>query len=152
MNEHLLQAVQHGLGGHDFAIATLRVAVGSFFACSGANKLRNKQRHAALVDTLQKDHVPYVAFNQWWVPANELVGGIAVMLGIAPAAFAAVLLVICVVACRAEGKQRVEAYRPINVADRWADWCYLPEVLYAVMLVVIIACGGGAFSLGNVLF
>lgn len=152
MNEHLLQAVQHGLGGSDFALATLRVAVGSFFACSGMNKLRNKQRRATLVDTLQKDHVPFVAFNQWWVPGNELIGGIAVTAGFATSLFAAVLLVICVVACKAEGKGRVEAYRPINGADRWADWCYLPEVLYSVMLVVIIACGGGAFSLGNMLF
>ena len=37
-------------------------------------------------------------------------------------------------------------YKPIDEADRIDDWLYLPEVLYAFMLIVVIAAGAGPYS------
>lgn len=141
-----------GIAGPDEAMFALRVGVGSFFAASGYNKLTNKARHAALVATLKEDKVPLIGFNQWWVPGNELLGGIAVAIGLATPFAAAVLLILITVACICEAKKRVDAYKPINGVDRYADYLYLPEVLYAVVLAAILAAGAGKYSVDALLF
>jgi putative oxidoreductase len=133
--ESVLTLAQSGLGlGGDAPLTLLRIGVGIFFASSGSNKLFNHNRHQSLVQTLEQDHVPLVRFNQWWVPINEMVGGIMVAANVLTAFFAAVLLVISIVACAVDGTKRVTEWKPINTRDRIADWLYLPEVLYAMIL------------------
>ena len=46
----------------------------------------------------------------------------------------------------------MENYHPINVGDRVADYLYLPEVLYLVLLAVTVLAGTGQFSLDWYLF
>jgi len=115
------------------AESALRIGTGLFFACSGFNKIFNGKRHAALVQTLQEDKVPAIAVMQWWVPSWELAGGGLLAAGLNLAALP--LLVIMAVAIFSEGKKRVSAYAPINAADTICDWLYLPEVVYALVLV-----------------
>jgi hypothetical protein len=43
--------------------------------------------------------------------------------------------------------ERIEAFKPIDRADRIDDWLYLPETLYAFMLIMIISAGAGPYSL-----
>jgi putative oxidoreductase len=148
----LPELITGGLAGSDEAMLALRVGVGSFFAASGWNKLRDHQRHATFVATLKEDKVPLIGFNQWWVPSNELLGGIAVAIGLATPLAAAVLFILIVVACICEAKKRVDAYQPINKVDRYADYLYLPEVLYAVVLAAIVAAGAGKYSLDAFIF
>lgn len=138
MVNEILNVAQHGLGFHDAGLFVARAAVGGFFALSGYNKLTNKGRHATLVQTLKADHVPFVGFNQWFVPINEFFAGAMVALGMFPAFFAGVLMILMAVALCCEGKARVESYQPINVADRVDDWLFLQEVLYMVLLGVVI--------------
>jgi hypothetical protein len=38
-------------------------------------------------------------------------------------------------------------YKPIDEADRIDDWLYLPEVLYAFMLIMVVSAGAGPYSL-----
>ena len=40
-----------------------------------------------------------------------------------------------------------EDYAPINNVDRAADYLYLPECIYLVVLVSLAVTGGGAYSL-----
>jgi putative oxidoreductase len=124
--------------------AVVQLSMGAFFACSGWNKLTNKARHAAIVDTFKRDHVPAVAFNQWWVPGWELVGGAMLAAGVLPAFAAGVLFIICAVATLCEGAKRVAEYQPINEADRVADWLYLPEVIYCIALASLVVHSGYA--------
>lgn len=121
-------------------MAAQQVATGLFFAISGYHKLANKDRHAALVSTLKEDRVPFLKFNEWWVPGNELVWGAALAVGAGRLA-AGVLTIICLVACAVDAPARVRAYKPLDKADTLDDWLYLPEVLYAVMLVTAIFYG-----------
>ena len=37
--------------------------------------------------------------------------------------------------------------KPIDEADRIDDWLYLPETLYAFMLIIIISAGPGPYSI-----
>jgi uncharacterized membrane protein YphA (DoxX/SURF4 family) len=126
------------------SLILLQSVAGAFFAISGYHKLANKERHAALVSTLESDHVPLVRMNQWFVPAVEMSAGIALTMAYGPAAIvaplaAALLLAICVVATCVDGFKRIAEYQPIDKADWLDDLLYLPEVLLAVILVVIVA-------------
>jgi uncharacterized membrane protein YphA (DoxX/SURF4 family) len=57
------------------------------------------------------------------------------------------LLVLILVAIAASGRQRIKLYKPIDESDRIDDWLYLPETLYAFMLIPVIAAGAWPYSL-----
>jgi len=38
-------------------------------------------------------------------------------------------------------------WKPIDEADRIDDWLYLPETLYAFMLIIVVSAGAGPYSL-----
>lgn len=143
---HGLAAIDADMG-KDVALAVVRVGTGAFFACSGWNKLVNAERHAKLVETFKADKVPFVSFNQWWVPGWELTAGTFLALGLYSAFAASVLFIICAVACFCEASKRVAEYKPINWGDKLADYLYLPEVLYLLLLAVNILAGTGRFAL-----
>ena len=44
-------------------------------------------------------------------------------------------------------RSELECYKPIDEADRIDDWLYLPEVLYAFMLIMVVSAGAGPYSL-----
>ena len=140
-----------GIGWTDIALTLDRVAVGMFFMFSGYHKLFNAQRHRALVDELTALHVAAVRINQWWVPTIEFTAGGAVFIGLLAPLAALGLLVIILVASATSGRQRIKVYKPIDEADRIDDWLYLPETLYAFMLIMVISAGAGPYSLDAVI-
>ena len=135
-----------GVGWTDGALTLNRMAVGAFFMLSGYRKLFNAERHRAMVNELKALGVPAVGFNQWWVPSVEFAAGGAVLIGLLASIGALGLLVITVVAVATSGRQRIELYKPIDEVDRIDDWLYLPETLYAIMLLVVASAGSGAYS------
>jgi uncharacterized membrane protein YphA (DoxX/SURF4 family) len=136
-----------GVGGTDLAIALNRIAVGAFFMLSGFHKLFNAERHRSVVDELKALGVPAVGFNQWWVPLVEFTAGGGVVIGLLAPLAALGLLVIIIVAIATSGRQRLKLYKPIDRADRIDDWLYLPETLYAFMLLMVVSGGAGPYSL-----
>jgi uncharacterized membrane protein YphA (DoxX/SURF4 family) len=136
-----------GIGWTDIALTLNRIAVGAFFMLSGYHKLFNAQRHRTFTDELKALSVPALGFNQWWVPLIEFSAGAAVVIGLLTPLAALGLLVITIVAIATSGRQRIKLYKVIDAADRIDDWLYLPETLYAVMLIVVIAVGAGPYSL-----
>lgn len=148
---HGLAAVDSQLA-KDVALAVARISVGTFFAISGANKLFVAQRHASLRANLTKNGIPAIPFMEWWVPFWEFASGAMLAVGLLSAFSAGVLGIICLVAICCEAPRRVDAFQPINRADRVADWLYLQEVLYLVLLSVNVIAGTGRFSLDHLLF
>ena len=134
-----------GIGWTDLAMTLNRIAVGAFFMLSGYHKLFNAERHRTVVDELKALGVPALGFNQWWVPLVEFTAGGAVLIGLLAPLAALGLLVIILVAT--SGRQRIKLYKPIDEADRIDDWLYLPETLYAVMLIIVVSAGAGPYSL-----
>ena len=135
-----------GVGGTDIALTLNRVAVGMFFLFSGYHKLFNAQRHGVLLRELEALHIRAIGINQWWVPTVEFSAGGAVVIGLLAPLAALGLLVIILVASATSGRARLKAYKPIDRADRIDDWLYLPETLYAFMLIVVISAGAGPYS------
>ncbi len=143
----MIEQLFKGAGWTDIAFTLNRIAVGSFFMHSGYHKLFNAERHRTFVDELKALGVPALGFNQWWVPSVEFSAGAAVLIGLLAPLAALGLLVIILVAIATSGRQRIKLYKPIDAGDRIDDWLYLPETLYAFMLVIIISAGAGPYSL-----
>lgn len=136
-----------GVGWTDIAFLLNRVAVGTFFMFSGYHKLFNAERHRALVDELKALQIHALGINQWWVPFVEFSAGGAVVLGLFAPLAALGLIVIILVADVTTGRPRIKSYKPIDRADRIADWLYLPETLYAFMLLLVVSAGAGPYSI-----
>ena len=136
-----------GVGWSDLALTLNRIAVGAFFMLSGYHKLFNAERHRAFIDELKGLGVPAPGFNQWWVPLVEFTAGGDVLVGLLAPVAALGLLVLILVAIATSGRQRIKLYKPIDEADRIDDWLYLPETLYAVMLMMVVSAGAGPYSL-----
>lgn len=126
-----------------------RLIVGLFFSISGYHKFFNADRHATLVRTLRADHIPFIRFNEWWVPFVELAGGAAIILGYMTPIAALGLLVVCIIATCSDGIHRIADWRPIDKMDWVDDFLYLPETLLAVILIVMLVAGAGAYSIDH---
>jgi uncharacterized membrane protein YphA (DoxX/SURF4 family) len=81
------------------------------------------------------------------VPLVEFTAGGAVLIGFLAPLAALGLLVIIIVAMATSGRQRIKINKPIDESDRIDDWLYLPETLYAFMLILVISAGAGPHSL-----
>lgn len=131
------------------AITILRMAMGVFFTISGYHKLFNKQRHEMVLDTMVVDAVPDPRLISWVIPTGEFAGGIALVFGFLTPLAALGLLIICCGAAAVDGLKRIAGWKPIDRADYLDDVLYLPEVLYAIILLTLIFMGGGPYSLDN---
>jgi uncharacterized membrane protein YphA (DoxX/SURF4 family) len=151
MRSALIHLLFAGVGWTDLAIALNRIAVGAFFMFSGYHKLFNAERHRLIVDELKALRVPALGFNQWWVPLVEFTAGGAVLVGLLAPLAALGLLVLILVAMATSGRQRMRLFKPIDRADRVDDWLYLPETLYAFMLILVISAGAGPYSLDGLI-
>ena len=140
-----------GVGWSDIAFLLNRVAVGTFFMLSGYHKLFNAQRHRMFADELRALHIHVVAINQWWVPLVEFSAGGAVVIGLFAPLAAFGLIVVIVIADVTSGRERIESFKPIDRADRIDDWLYLPETLFAFMLLIIVSAGAGPYSVDHVI-
>jgi uncharacterized membrane protein YphA (DoxX/SURF4 family) len=143
----MMDILFYGVGWTDVALTLNRIAVGAFFMLSGFHKLFNAERHRTFTDELKGLGVHAVGFNQWWVPTVEFTAGGGVLIGFLAPLAALGLLVIIGVAIATSGRQRINLYKPIDEGDRIDDWLYLPEVLYAFMLIVVISAGAGPYSI-----
>ena len=147
----MIDALFTGWGFSDIALLLNRIAVGAFFMFSGYHKLFNVPRHKVFVSELRSLRVPVIRLNQWSVPIFEFMGGAAVVIGFMTSLSALALLVIILIAIATSGRLRLRSYQPIDLSDRIDDWLYLPETLYAFMLLVVISAGAGRYSVDGVI-
>jgi uncharacterized membrane protein YphA (DoxX/SURF4 family) len=123
-----------------------RIALGLFMGISGYHKLTNQKRHNEFVGTLISSGV-YSRFNEWAVPTVEFFGGLALFFGLLTQLACIGLLVILATAIVTDCMDRMNQLHPIDEADAVCDLLYLPEVLYAFMLLTILLAGPGHYSL-----
>jgi uncharacterized membrane protein YphA (DoxX/SURF4 family) len=114
---------------------------------SGYHKLFNAERHRSFVDELKGLGVHAMGFiTSGGCRQSNFTAGFAVVIGFLAPLAALGLLVITLVAIATSGRQRIKLYKPIDEADRIDDWLYLPEILYAFMLIVVVSAGAGPYS------
>jgi putative oxidoreductase len=118
----------------------VRLAVGIVFTAHGAQKLFQKTP-AALADSFGSTGIPFPVLSAWIVIGVELLGGMAVIIGLGTRLVSALFAVIMVV-----------AFAMVHAAHGF----FLPNgyeyvfVLFFASLALVLK-GAGAFALDNVI-
>ena len=135
-------------GSHEleeYAILAVRIALGVFFAISGANKLFVAQRTHAMYETLVAANVPFPQLMTYFVSSVEFVGGCLLVVGLLSSVACFVLLFDMLTAILTTKLSTMpKGDPPLNWLD---NFLYLPEVLYALLFVWLICSGPGRFSI-----
>jgi putative oxidoreductase len=135
------------LGSSDleqYAILLVRVAIGLFFAISGANKLFAAGGMKAIYETLVEAKVPFPHQMAYFVSSVEFACGSLLTLGLLSSPACMALLIDTVVAVLTNALSTMpKGLSPLNWLD---DFLYLPEVLYVLFFFWLICSGPGRFS------
>ncbi len=128
-----------------YAILAVRIALGLFFAISGANKLFVPQQTQVMYETLVAANVPFPRLMTYFVSSVEFVGGCLLILGLLSSVACVALLGDMVVAILTTKLSALpKGVSPLNWLD---NFLYLPEVLYVLFFVWLICSGPGRFSI-----
>jgi putative oxidoreductase len=127
-----------------YPILLVRVAIGLFFAISGARKLFVAGSRQTMYETLIRAKVPFPNLMTYFVSSVEFVGGCLVATGLlsSPASLAlsidmAVAILTSKLSAMPKGLSPLE----------WVDnLLYLPEVLYVLIFFWMICSGPGKLS------
>ncbi len=135
------------LGSSDlehYAILLVRVALGLFFAISGANKLFVAGSRQTMHETLVKAKVPFPRLMTYFVSGVEFVGGCMLAVGFLSSLASVALLVDMLGAIlTTELSALPKGVPPLNWLD---DFLYVPAVLYVLFFIWLICSGPGRFS------
>jgi putative oxidoreductase len=127
-----------------YAILLVRVAIGLFFAISGANKLFVAGGTRPVYETLVKAKVPFPELTAYFVSGVEFVCGSLVVVGFLSTLGCVALLIDMIVAVLTNALSTLpKGLSPLNWLD---DLLYLPEVLYVLIFTWLICSGPGKFS------
>jgi len=136
------------LGSSDveqYAILLVRVALGLFFAISGANKLFVAGRRQAMYQTLVEAKVPFPHAMTYFVSSVEFLGGCLLTIGLLSSLASLALLVNMLVAILTTKLSAMP--KGLSPWNWWDEFLYLPEVLYVLFFVWLICSGPGKYSL-----
>lgn len=144
--ERLIQFALLGSSSlEQYAILLVRIAIGLFFAISGANKLFVAGAAKDIYETLVKARVPFPHQTAYFVSGVEFIGGSLLTVGLLASPACAALLIDMIVAILTNALSTLpRGLSPLNWFD---DFLYLPEVLYALIFIWLICAGPGRFSI-----
>jgi putative oxidoreductase len=129
-------------------ILVARLAVGLLFLLSGRGKLFVPERREQMRQTLIEAHVPFPEFNAVFVSILEFVCGSLLVLGALTLLACAMLGCVMMIAIPTTTIRNIKASCPIN----WlAEFLYLPEVLYLVILLWLFFSGAGWVSIDHLI-
>src|SRR5580704_8090794 len=137
-------ALQGSSGLEQYAILLVRVAIGVFFAISGATKLFVAGGTKPVYDTLVKAKVPFPKLTAYFVSTVEFVCGSLLALGFLSSPACVALGIDMTVATLTSSLATIpKGLSALNWLD---DVLYLPEVLYVLIFVWLFCSGPGRFS------
>jgi putative oxidoreductase len=125
-------------------ILAARVAVGSVFFLSGRAKLFFRERREQMRQTLVEAHIPFPHLNALFVSTVEFVCGLLLIIGALTPLASAMLGCVMIVAIATSAIRNIKTSCPLG----WlAEFLYLPEVLYLVILIWLFFSGPGWLSI-----
>jgi putative oxidoreductase len=129
-------------------ILVARVAVGLLFFLSGRGKLFVPDQREQVRETLIAAHVPFPGLNALFVSTVEFVFGFLLILGAFTPIACLMLASLMIVAIATTATKSIKAPPLLG----WlAEFLYLPEVLYLVILFWIFLSGPGWFSIDHLI-
>ena len=135
-------------GNHEleeYAILAARIALGLFFAISGANKLFVPSQTQTMYETLVAANVPFPHIMTYFVSSAEFVGGLMLMAGFLTSLACIALMgdmTVALLTTKIAGLPK--GVSPLNWLD---NFLYLPEALYVLLFIWLICSGPGQFSI-----
>jgi putative oxidoreductase len=124
------------------------VAVGLLFFLSGRGKLFVPQRREEMRQTLIAAHVPFPEFNAVFASVIEFGCGLLLVVGALTPLACALLGCVMIMAIVTTAIRNIKAASPLN----WlAEFLYLPEVLYLVILIWLFFSGPGWLSFDHLI-
>ncbi len=131
----------------DYAILLVRIALGLFFAISGANKLFVAAQTQTMYETLVAANVPFPRVMTYFVSSVEFVGGLMLIVGfLSTLACIALLGDMLVAILTTKLAALPKGLSPLNWLD---NFLYLPEALYVIFFIWLICSGPGRFSIDS---
>jgi putative oxidoreductase len=137
-------------GSHEleeYAILAVRIALGLFFAISGANKLFVPSQTQTMYQTLVAAGVLFPHLMAYFVSSVEFVGGLMLMAGFLTSLASIALMgdmTVAILTTKLAGLPKEVS--PLNWLD---NFLYLPEVLYILLFIWLICSGPGQFSIDH---
>ena len=128
----------------EYAILMVRIALGVFFAVSGANKLFVAAQTQTMYETLVAANVPFPREMVYFVSSVEFGGGLMLVAGFLTGLACVALLgdmMVAILTTKLSGLPK--GVSPLNWLD---NFLYLPEALYVLFFVWLICSGPGKFS------
>jgi putative oxidoreductase len=120
--------------------------VGLLFFLSGRGKLFVSERHEQMRQTLIEAHVPFPDLNAVVVSAVEFICGLLLIIGALTPLASAMLGCVMIVAIATSAIRNIKASCPLA----WlAEFLYLPEPLYLVILIWLFFSGPGWLSVDH---
>ena len=127
-------------------ILLARVAVGLLFFLSGRGKLFVPKRQEQMRQTLIEAHVPFPDLNVAVVSTVEFVCGFLLVIGALTHLASVMLGCVMIGAIATTGIPNSKTSAPL---DWLAEFLYLPEVLYLLILIWLFFSGPGWVSVDN---
>ncbi|MEO3991887.1 DoxX family protein [Pseudocitrobacter cyperus] len=128
-----------------FPVFIARLVLGVFFFTAGFNKLFVTENQLLMADTMQDAGIPFPAVMAVVVSFLECSMGMLLTLGLFSRLSALTLFIISSVALVTIGVYTIPHGLPLMA---WLSWLfYLPETLYMVLSLLLIAWGGTLYSL-----
>ena len=127
-------------------ILLARLAVGSLFFLSGRAKLFIPERREEMRQTLIEAHVPFPDLNAIFVSTVEFVCGFLLVIGALTPLASVMLSCVMIMAIPTSAIRNIKASCPVA----WlAEFLYLPEPLYLVILIWLFFSGPGWLSVDH---
>jgi putative oxidoreductase len=129
----------------EYAILTVRIALGLFFAISGGNKLFVPSQTQTMYETLVAAGVPLPHLMTYFVSSVEFVSGLMLMAGFLTSLACIALMgdmTVAILTTKLSGLPKGAS--PLNWLD---NFLYLPEALYILFFIWLICSGPGEFSI-----
>ena len=134
--------------GEWMPVTAARVLIGIFFGISGGTKLFVKAQFGVVEQTMVQSHIPFPHASALFVSLVEFACGAGLALGLLTPLCAAILMGDMIVAI---ASNRIHSIQASGVLAWLDDFLYLPEVLYALILVWLIFAGPGRYSVDGLI-
>jgi putative oxidoreductase len=146
---HVIQTALTALHAGEWIPRTAtRILIGIFFCISGGTKLFVQAQFGVLERTMVEIRVPFPHATAVFVATVEFVCGAGLALGLFTPLCAAMLMADMFVAIATTSIHTIQASGFLTWLD---DFLYLPEVLYALILVWLIFSGPGRCSVDGLI-
>src|SRR5271155_3394155 len=141
---HMIQSALTMLhAGEWMPVTGARVLIGIFFCISGGTKLFVRSQFGVVEQTMVESHIPFPRASALFVSTVEFACGAGLALGLLTPLCAAMLTADMLVAI---ATNRIHSIQASGVLAWIDNFLYLPEVLYALILVWLIFSGPGRYS------